>query len=153
MANDTKTGTTSGSCKQNEVKMYTVAYRLANLINVVPPDSQITESAIVPEFEKYVIFSSIIQDDSQLTTLDEYNIHLFNDGSIMVTVKNDDHAIVINDLLELRFYVLKFHSSFFAKKFIDEYNRMVSKFLVYTECASFEQRQHVIRSICEQYGV
>ena len=142
-----------GCNQQKEAKMYTVANRLANLINVVPPDSRITESAIVPEFEKYVIFSSIIQDDSQSTTLDEHNIHLFNDGSIMVTIKNDDHAIIINDLLELRFYVLKFHSSSFAKKFIDEYNRMVSKFLVSTECASFDQRQYVIRSICEQYGV
>lgn len=124
--------------------MYTVADRLVSLVRVVPPNEDITHNAIVPEFEKYVIHSSIFVP----YFLTDTDIHLFNDGSVVILDKN--HPIVINNAMEMRFYVLKLHTTQFAKRFVEAYNRVISEFLINTDCIDYEKRCQVIVSICQK---
>lgn len=127
--------------------MYTAASRLRDLASIIEPEPELARTVVAPQFEHNLIFSSDHLDNRS----DQLSINMFDDGSMIVIIYERPQPMVVNDMMELKFFVTKFSDPALIHHFAGVFAELVEKYISNQSELTSEEKTNIIVFICERY--
>lgn len=127
--------------------MYSSASRLKNLLSVVGPDLDPYLDTITSEFGKTVMCTqSYLGLESN-----QIGINLFQDGSMLIFVAGRTEPVLVNDMMELRYFVTKLDDYEIIQLFAEHFASMTQHYIATAKLPDKSDRELMIVDICNQY--
>lgn len=127
--------------------MYSSASQLKNLLSVVGPVLGPYMDTITSQFEMTVMCTqSYLGLESE-----QIGINLFQDGSMLIFVAGRTDPVLINDMMELRYFVTKLDDREIIQQFAQHFAAMTQHYIETVDLPDKSDRELMIVDICNQY--
>jgi len=127
--------------------VYTSASQIKDLLSIVGPDLGPYKDTIVSLYERNIMFTlSFLEIPS-----DQFGIYWFQDGSMLIFIFDQQAPELINDMMELRCFLMRFNDRNFVEQFAQRFAIMAKHYIQTVQQPSKSDRELMIIDLCDQY--